>query len=121
MERSVLHLSSPGCRLAELTKDSMQTLLDGSTAAAAATKLMKEEFSKLGAGQPKANFDKSIKDLPLGIAPSPYGQEKLVASQHDTLVILKRIERDCLFCYREYRERKGRRSTASNLGKAGRT
>ena len=80
MERSVLHLSSPGCRLAELTQGNMQNLLDGSTAAAAATKLMKEEFSELGAGQPEANFDKSIMDLSLGITPSPHGQEKLVAS-----------------------------------------
>ena len=121
MERSAVHLSSPGCRLAELTHDSMQTLLDGSTAAAAATKLMKEEFSKLGACQPEATFDKSIRDRSLGITPSSYGHEKLVASQHDAIVILKRIGRDGLFCYREYNEHKGRRSTTPKLGKAGRT
>ena len=121
MERSALHVSGPGCRLAELTQGSMQNILDCSTAAAAATKRMKEEFSKLGAGQPGTNFNKNTRGLSLGITPSPYGQEKLVASQHDALVILKRIERDYLFCYREYKEHKGRRSTTTNLGKAGRT
>ena len=80
MERSAVHLSSPGCRLAELTQDGMQGLLDGSTAAAAATNLMKDEFSKLGACQPEANFDKNIRDLSLGTTPSPHGQEKLAAS-----------------------------------------
>ena len=120
MERSVLHLSSLGCRLAELTQGSMQNLLDGSTAAAAATKLMKE-FSKLGAGQPEANFDKSIRDRSLGVTPSPYGQEKQVASQHDSLAILKRIERDNLFCYREDKEHTRRRSTTANFWKAGKT
>ena len=76
-------------------------------------------FSKLGAGQSEATFGGITRDISLGIAPSPYGQKKLVASQHDTPVILKRIERDCLFCYREYSEHKGRRSTTPKLGNAG--
>ena len=70
MQRSALHLSGLGCRLTELTQDSMQTSLDGSTAAAAAIKLTNEELYKFGAGQPEANFDKNIRDISLGITPS---------------------------------------------------